>query len=135
MAKKPQESAKAAPASSFDAASAFVQDESKLTKPFKTNPLSRMEFGDRVIRLTLVPTRGGDGTVVKLIKYFPRAPWSEGVQEDWGLVIDAGEAERPIAAICVNLLAQRQEINLSPLDVPDMAEAIKKYTDLGWIVE
>lgn len=92
-------------------------------------------FGDRVIRMSLVPTRGHDGTVVKLIKDFPHSPWSESVQENWGLLIDAGEQEHPIAAVTLNLLKQRQEVNLSPLNIEDMPMAIEKYTLLGWSVE
>ena len=151
MAKDTQKAAKdTQPASSFDAAAAFVQDEPKIEPKsskgeIKTRVTEQGEIiafidgpptlGDRVIKLMLVPTQGGDGTVVRLVKAFPHSPWSEGVQEDWGLVIDEGEAERPIASICVNLIARRQEISLMPLDVPDMAEAVKKYTDLGWVVE
>lgn len=102
-----------------------------MAAPKKVEPA----FSDRVIRLSLVPTSGHDGTVTKLIKDFPRAPWCDRVYEDWGLVIDAGEQEHPIAAITLNLLEQRQEINLAPLNVADKAAAIEKYIALGWAIE
>ncbi len=92
-------------------------------------------FGDRVIRLSLCPTRGHDGTVIRMLKDFPRAPWCERVYEDWGLQIDEGHREHPISAVTLNLLKQRQEVNLQPIGVEDMPVAIDKYLALGWVVE
>lgn len=101
----------------------------------ETTEAPKPAFGDRVIRLSLVPTSGHDGTVVKLIKDFPRTPWSDVVYEDWGLVIDEGEQEHPIAAITINLIQQRQEINLAPVETKDMPASLDKYTKLGWVAE
>ncbi len=98
-------------------------------------PKAAPAFGDRVIRLRLTPTRGHDGRVVSLLKDFPRSLWSDEVYEDWGMVIDEGDQEHAIAAITLNLLKGRQEINLAALGVESMGAAVDKYTALGWSVE
>lgn len=112
----------------------------KPDKPAQAAPVAAAKqaepvFGDRVIRLSLCPTRGHDGTVIRMLKDFPKAPWSEQVFEDWGMMIDEGHREHPIAAITLNLVKSRQEVNLQPLNIEDMPAAIDKYTALGWVIE